>query len=129
MGSQRARMAATATGCNANTAKRGRMNTRPIVILGPNGRVGWELRRALTPAPIVPLDRGQAATCPRLSCWSTLQGLQPRAVVNAAAYTAMDKAETDVDAAQLINAGRGQAGPILRAEAGIPWCTTAPTTC
>ena len=98
------------------------MSTRPIVILGPNGQVGWELRRSLAPlAPIVPLDReagGDLAHTAQLL--STLQGLQPRAVVNAAAYTAVDKAETDVDAARLINATA--VGGLARfcADAGIP---------
>lgn len=98
------------------------MSTRPIVILGPNGQVGWELRRSLAPlAPVVPLDRkagGDLAHTAHLL--STLHALQPCAVVNAAAYTAVDKAETDVDAARLINATA--VGGLARycAESGIP---------
>lgn len=76
-----------------------------ILLLGSNGQVGWELQRALAPL-------GQLVICDRHSGdLENLQGLrelvereQPAVIVNAAAYTAVDKAETDVERARKVNA-------------------------
>lgn len=77
-----------------------------IVLLGPNGQVGWELRRALAPlGELLPLDRaaGGDLADPQRLC-HTLRQLQPDVVVNAAAYTAVDKAEAEPALAHTINA-------------------------
>ena len=71
--------------------------------------MGWELQRSLAPlGEVVALTKHSQNLCGDLA---NLQGLaatvaqvRPNVIVNAAAYTAVDKAETDVDAAQLINA-------------------------
>ncbi len=82
-----------------------------IVLLGPNGQLGWELRRALAPlgevlawpkadadgAPLGDLSQPEALA-------GQLRALRPDVVVNAAAYTAVDKAETDAALAHTINA-------------------------
>ena len=81
-----------------------------ILLLGKNGQVGWELQRALAPlGAMVALDRagadglrGDLEDLDGLA--RTVRKLAPDVVVNAAAYTAVDKAETDVPRAQCINA-------------------------
>lgn len=79
-----------------------------ILLLGKNGQVGWELQRSLAPlGELIALDRQSQTHCGDLSNLNgiakSLQDLQPNVIVNAAAYTAVDKAETDIEAANLIN--------------------------
>ncbi len=82
-----------------------------IILLGPNGQLGWELQRALAPLGDV-IALGRSGTAPGLSgdladlagLTSMLRELEPDVVVNAAAYTAVDKAESDAEQAELINA-------------------------
>lgn len=81
-----------------------------ILLLGKNGQVGWELQRALAPlGHVVALDRegadglrGDLETLDALA--HTVRKAAPDVMVNAAAYTAVDKAETDVARAHRINA-------------------------
>ncbi len=81
-----------------------------ILLLGKNGQVGWELQRALAPlGELVALDReGADGLCGDLSrpddLARTVRNLAPDIIVNAAAYTAVDKAEGDADQARRINA-------------------------
>ena len=79
-----------------------------ILLLGKNGQVGWELQRSLAPlGKLLALDRSSTSHCGDLN---NLEGLVetvrvygPDVVVNAAAYTAVDKAETDSQTAFLVN--------------------------
>jgi len=77
-----------------------------IVLLGPDGQVGWELRRALAPlGELRPLDRaagGDLADPQALA--AAVRAARPDVIVNAAAYTAVDKAESDVASCETINA-------------------------
>lgn len=81
-----------------------------ILLLGCNGQVGWELQRALAPlGELTALSRGaegnlrgDLADAEGLS--ETVRALSPDVIVNAAAYTAVDKAESEVGLAQTINA-------------------------
>jgi len=81
-----------------------------ILLLGKNGQVGWELQRALAPlGQLIALDRTEeGGLCGDLSdigsLRQTIRTVAPDVVVNAAAYTAVDKAESDVEQAYLINA-------------------------
>ena len=80
-----------------------------ILLLGANGQVGWELRRSLSLlGTVIALDRHSQLYCGNLEnlkgIANTIQTLKPNVVVNAAAYTAVDKAEQDYDKAYLINA-------------------------
>lgn len=81
-----------------------------ILLLGKSGQVGWELQRALVPLGVlIALDRyGDGKYVGDLADFSgiqsTIQIIQPDVVVNASAYTAVDKAETDQQQAWLINA-------------------------
>ena len=82
-----------------------------ILLLGKNGQVGWELQRALQPlGQVFAFDRQiDAATglcgdvADFVAITTTIQKIQPDVVVNAAAYTAVDKAEDGKEQADLIN--------------------------
>ena len=79
-----------------------------ILLLGKNGQVGWELQRSLAPlGALVALDRhsqpcGDLSQPQRLA--ETVRTLRPDVIVNAAAHTAVDKAESEVDLARMLNA-------------------------
>lgn len=80
-----------------------------ILLFGKNGQLGWELRRSLAPlGELVALgSSGEAWPCDfrepaRLA--DTVRALRPEVIVNAAAYTAVDAAESDRDTAHCINA-------------------------
>lgn len=80
-----------------------------ILLLGKNGQVGWELQRSLAPlGELIALDRhctkwcGDLAKLPGLA--ETVQQVRPDVIVNAAAHTAVDKAEDEPALARLINA-------------------------
>jgi dTDP-4-dehydrorhamnose reductase len=80
-----------------------------ILLLGANGQVGWELQRSLNPlGEVTALDRHSTGLCGNLAnldgLRQTVLQLKPDVIVNAAAYTAVDRAESDMDAARLINA-------------------------
>jgi len=82
-----------------------------LLLLGGNGQVGRELRRSLAPLGELVTstrDGGNADAVADFNAPESLAALitriAPGVVVNAAAYTAVDKAETDVDAAFRINA-------------------------
>jgi dTDP-4-dehydrorhamnose reductase len=81
-----------------------------ILLLGKDGQVGWELQRALAPlGELVALDRqGLAGMVADFAQPDTLarivRQVRPAVVVNAAAYTAVDKAESEEALARTINA-------------------------
>lgn len=77
-----------------------------ILLFGKNGQVGWELQRSLTPlGELLALNRhdyGGDLTRPQ-QVLKTILDIKPDVVVNAAAYTAVDKAESEPELARLIN--------------------------
>ena len=81
-----------------------------ILLLGKNGQVGWELQRSLAPlGALIALDRhGAGALCGDIGdldgLAATVRAVQPQVIVNAAAYTAVDKAEGEPEGAQRLNA-------------------------
>jgi dTDP-4-dehydrorhamnose reductase len=90
-----------------------------VLLLGKNGQVGWELQRSLSVVgDLVALDRHSTEHCGDLSnldgLRDTVRALRPRLIVNAAAHTAVDKAESEPELAHLINA---QAPGVLAEEA------------
>ena len=76
-----------------------------ILLLGKDGQVGWELQRALAPlGELIPLGR-QAANFEELDeLRRCVDARRPDVIVNAAAYTAVDKAESEPEKARCINA-------------------------
>jgi len=80
-----------------------------ILLFGKNGQVGWELQRSLAPlGEVIALDRHSQALCGDLSnlqgLAATVQAVRPDLIVNAAAHTAVDKAESEPELARTLNA-------------------------
>jgi dTDP-4-dehydrorhamnose reductase len=75
-----------------------------VVLLGANGQLGTELRALLeNTCDLHPLTRSDADLSQPETLRPILRDLQPDIIVNAAAYTAVDKAESEPDLAALIN--------------------------
>jgi len=90
-------------------------NRRKILLLGKNGQVGWELQRTLAPlGNVIAVDQEELDLARVGDIRSTVQELKPNIIVNAAAYTAVDKAESEPDLAVAIN---GDAPGVMAEEA------------
>lgn len=86
-----------------------------ILLFGKNGQVGWELNRTLQPlGEIVALGRVGADFSNPESLRDVVRKIKPDVIVNAVAYTAVDKAETEEELAEIIN---GVAPAVLAEEA------------
>lgn len=91
-----------------------------ILLLGKNGQVGWELQRSLAPlGALIALDRHVVDDlCGDLSdldsLRATIRKVKPDFIVNAAAYTAVDKAEGEIELAYRLN---GEACRVMAEEA------------
>jgi len=80
-----------------------------ILLLGKNGQVGWELQRSLAPlGELIALDSGSREMCGDFTnpaeLARTVRAVAPDVIVNAAAHTAVDKAESEPELARTINA-------------------------
>lgn len=76
-----------------------------ILLLGSTGQLGWELERSLAPlGQVEALDYPQVDLTKLETIIPHLREFQPQLIVNATAYTAVDKAESEVDFAMAINA-------------------------
>jgi len=76
-----------------------------VLLLGKGGQVGWELQRALAPlGSLVAHDLDTADFSKPDAVAALVRDIRPDVVVNAAAHTAVDKAESEPDLARLINA-------------------------
>ena len=75
-----------------------------IVVTGANGQIGWELSRSLLPiAEVFSLDRMECDLSSPKSIAAVFESIRPDVIVNAAAYTSVDKAEAEQDLAKSIN--------------------------
>lgn len=82
-----------------------------ILVLGATGQIGWELQRSLAPlGEVAPLTRGwdsNRACCGDLADADGLRDavhrIRPSIIVNAAAYTAVDSAESEPERARAVN--------------------------
>ena len=90
-----------------------------IVLLGAQGQLGWELQRSLAPlGRLHALDRRSADLAEPAQLVRTVRALRPDVVVNAAAHTAVDKAESEPGLVHAINATAPAALAQLAAELG-----------
>ena len=84
-----------------------------ILLTGKNGQVGWELQRALLPlGRVAAFGHGELDLADPGAVRRKLDEVRPEVVVNAAAYTAVDKAESEPEQANAVNA----AAPALLAQ-------------
>ena len=80
-----------------------------ILLFGKGGQVGWELQRSLAPlGELVALDFDSAELCGDFTrpggLAQTIRQVRPDIIVNAAAHTAVDKAENETELARTLNA-------------------------
>jgi len=80
-----------------------------ILLLGKSGQVGWELQRSLAVlGRVTALDHDSTEHCGDFAnpegMRETVRALRPDVIVNAAAHTAVDKAESEPEIARLLNA-------------------------
>lgn len=85
------------------------MQVQKILLFGKGGQVGWELQRSLAPlGEIVAVDFDSTDFCGDFTNLAglaeTVRQVKPSIIVNAAAHTAVDKAESEPDLARTINA-------------------------
>ena len=75
-----------------------------ILLLGKNGQLGWELHRTLQPlGKVFAVDYPEIDLTSADSINKTLQVFQPELIINAAAYTAVDRAESEPEITMAVN--------------------------
>lgn len=82
---------------------------KKILLFGKSGQVGWELQRSLLPlGELVAVDFNSEDLCGNFTNLAglaqTIRTVSPDIIVNAAAHTAVDKAESEPDLARTVNA-------------------------
>jgi dTDP-4-dehydrorhamnose reductase len=88
-----------------------------ILLLGKNGQVGWELQRTLAPlGEVIAPSRSDLELTDQHAIRRAVRTSKPSLIVNAAAYTAVDKAEEEPELAMAVN---GIAPGILAEEAAL----------
>lgn len=90
-----------------------------ILVFGRTGQVALELQRLAPDATYLGRDRADLSD--PAACAATILAAKPSAVINAAAWTAVDKAETEEEAATLVNGHAPAAMAKACAELGIPF--------
>ena len=73
-----------------------------ILLFGKNGQVGWELQRSMAPlGELIAVDFDSRDLCGDFMSLdgiaATVRAIGPDVIVNAAAHTAVDKAESELD--------------------------------
>jgi dTDP-4-dehydrorhamnose reductase len=93
-----------------------------LLVFGRTGQVGRELRRLAGPGlRVTALDRAAADRADPRSCAAAGAGAAPDVVINAAAHTAVDRAETEEAAARVVNAEAPGAMARACAARGLPF--------
>jgi dTDP-4-dehydrorhamnose reductase len=92
------------------------MNASPTILLtGKNGQVGWELQRTIAPlGNVIAVGREEMDLADPDSIRRVIREIKPSLIINAAAYTAVDKAEEEPELAMAVN---GTAVGVLAEEA------------
>ena len=80
-----------------------------ILLFGKGGQVGWELQRSLAPlGELIALDHDSTSLCGNFAdlagIAASVRAVSPDVIVNAAAHTAVDKAESEPQLARTLNA-------------------------
>lgn len=76
-----------------------------LLITGATGQIGWHLQRTLAPlGDVTALTRDQLDLSDLEAVTRAVREFEPDVLVNAAAYTAVDKAESEPELARTINA-------------------------
>jgi dTDP-4-dehydrorhamnose reductase len=76
-----------------------------ILLIGKNGQLGFELQRSLASlGEVVAVGSAECDLADAAAIRELVRSVRPRIIVNAAAYTAVDKAETEIDLAMAVNA-------------------------
>ncbi len=87
-----------------------------ILLLGKNGQIGWELQRSLSPlGRVIALGRQDADLEQADALRGRIRDHHPQIIINAAGYTLVDRAETEIEVAYRINAN---AVRVIAEEAG-----------
>lgn len=79
------------------------MENDVIVVIGKSGQLAWELHQLDTQQKLVFFGRNDIDITSPDSIKETLNGLSVKSIINASAYTAVDKAESEPEQAYLIN--------------------------
>ena len=90
-----------------------------ILVFGRTGQVGTHLAQA--GGDILSLGRNEADLTDPMGCAAHIARIKPTAVINAAAYTAVDRAEEEPELAQMVNAEAPTAMAVEAAKLGIPF--------
>ena len=90
-----------------------------LLVFGRTGQVATELRARAPGATY--LGRAEADLADPAACAAAIRAARPEAVINAAAYTAVDKAETEEDLAMRVNGAAPGAMAEACAELGVPF--------
>src|ERR1039457_4483413 len=92
-----------ATGSAKQRAGKLMAQFRKILLTGTGGQVGWELRRTLAPlGQVVAVDLPQLDLADPYAIRRMVREVQPTLIVNPAAYTAVDQAESEPDLAMAV---------------------------
>jgi dTDP-4-dehydrorhamnose reductase len=76
-----------------------------LLVTGANGQIGWQLQRTLAPlGEVVALTRAELDLANPDQAAATVAEIKPDILVNAGAYTAVDKAESEPELAEMVNA-------------------------
>jgi len=76
-----------------------------ILLTGKDGQIGWELQRTLAPlGELLAFGRNGLDLADLGTLSSTVRALRPDVIVNAAAYTAVDQAQGELNLAMRLNA-------------------------
>ena len=102
------------------------------LITGANGQVGSQLVRQLHARPdatVIAADRDTLDITDRAAVFQAAQRHRPHIIINAAAHTAVDKAESETELARAINVNGTRHPPKPPKPSAPRFCTSPPTMC